>query len=111
MQLSTKDKLRTAVEVIAHCISEPLRGQNGSTVFVTGGGAYNSFLIERINELSKADLVIPESTTVEFKEAIIFAFLGLLRSLKRPNCSKDVTGARIDNIGGAIYSGYSNEAF
>jgi len=110
IHLSTEDKLRTSVEVIATCIAEALNGQKGSTVMVTGGGAYNAFLIERIREISKATLFIPESTIVEFKEAIIFAFLGLLRSLNKPNCFKDVTGAKADNIGGAIYSGNSNKA-
>ena len=48
-------------------------------------------------------VVIPDEATVDFKEAIIFAFLGLLRLRGECNCLADVTGAVRDNIGGAVY--------
>lgn len=74
-------------------------------MLVTGGGAYNHYLVELIRkELpEEVQLVIPESKIVEYKEALIFAFLGLLRVLNKPNCYRSVTGASKDNIGGAIY--------
>ena len=110
VKLSIEDKLRTALEVIADSIATSLE-RKGSKIMVTGGGVYNTFLIERIQDIGEVDLFIPDRTTVEFKEAIIFAYLGLLRALNKPNCAKDVTGAMTDNIGGAIYLGNSNEAY
>jgi len=106
--LSTQNKLSTVVEVIATAIANVLGKASGETIMITGGGAFNSYLIERIEALGKAKTHIPDKTIVEFKEAIIFAFLGLLRLRNESNCSSDVTGARMDNIGGAIYAGNSH---
>lgn len=75
-------------------------------VLVTGGGAYNSFLMELIAQNCKTSTpIIGEKTEVELKEAIIFAFLGALRISNETNCLKSVTGAKYDNIGGCIYLG------
>ncbi len=107
-QISTQDKLSTIVEIIASAIAIELGKVPGETVMITGGGAFNSFLIERIEALGNNKTHIPDKIIVEFKEAIIFAFLGLLRLLNESNCSGDVTGAIMDNIGGAIYAGNSH---
>lgn len=72
-------------------------------ILVTGGGALNLFLVERIAHYAQADLAIPDRLTVEFKEALIFAFLGVLRWRNEPNCLKSVTGARYDASGGGIF--------
>jgi anhydro-N-acetylmuramic acid kinase len=38
--------------------------------YLTGGGAYNDFLIERIQfHLPSIKIIIPENTILEFKEA------------------------------------------
>jgi anhydro-N-acetylmuramic acid kinase len=79
--------------------------KKSETMLVTGGGAYNTFLVERIKALCPAKIVIPDNKTVEFKEAVIFAFLGVLRMRGEINCLSSVTGARKDNIGGAVYLG------
>jgi anhydro-N-acetylmuramic acid kinase len=73
-------------------------------LFITGGGVYNDFLIERIKDLVNCEIVIPDKKTIEFKEALIFAFLGVLRIRGEINCLKSVTGARQDSSGGAIYN-------
>jgi anhydro-N-acetylmuramic acid kinase len=72
-------------------------------MLVTGGGAYNSFLISRIKENCKIIIDIPEKKIIDFKEALIFAFLGVLRINNQINCLNSVTGASNDNIGGAVY--------
>lgn len=104
-EIPIQHKLHTAVEVITlaigHCIPKNFTGD----MMVTGGGAFNSYLMERIGAHSIAKPFVPNKSTVEFKEAIIFAFLGLLRWRKEPNCAASVTGADRDNIGGAIYAG------
>lgn len=72
-------------------------------VLVTGGGAYNVYLIDLLKKTTKQNIVVPESALVDLKEAIIFAFLGVLRISGESNCLKSVTGAQRDNIGGAVY--------
>ena len=70
---------------------------------VTGGGAYNKFLIERMRALCPCDIVIPDNLIVEYKEALIFAFLGALYMADQPSCLRSVTGAPVDNIGGMLF--------
>jgi anhydro-N-acetylmuramic acid kinase len=103
---SIKDILRTVVQHIAIQISNVLFLCPGTTIFTTGGGAYNNLLIEAIEEqVSRHGIhvVVPETTIVNFKEAIIFGFLGALRINRMPNALKSVTGAIRDNSGGCIY--------
>ncbi|MCM5661774.1 anhydro-N-acetylmuramic acid kinase [Galbibacter mesophilus] len=99
--LQVVDILRTYVEhasiQIANVVSVP------SNVLVTGGGAYNSFLIKRIKALSKAIIVIPNKNIVEFKEAIIFGLLGVLRIREEVNCLSSITGATKDHSSGQVY--------
>lgn len=99
------DVLRTLTEHIALQISKQINSVPNNEVLTTGGGAYNKFLVERINNFTKVPLVIPEKSLIEFKEAIIFGFLGLLRFLNQANCLKSVTGSKYNNCGGAIYNG------
>ena len=101
--ISVYDKLRTIYELCAVKIGENLDQYNTQKVLVTGGGAHNSFLIDLLKKHTKSKVIIPDKQIVDYKEAIIFAFLGLLRWLKIPNCLASVTGAKHDNIGGAVY--------
>jgi anhydro-N-acetylmuramic acid kinase len=98
---SEPDKIRTVYEHIAFQIAKV----SGSTakMLVTGGGAHNSFLVERIVELSKAKVVIPDITIVNFKEALIFAFLGILKIRNEINCFSSVTGAVKDHSTGVVF--------
>ena len=75
------------------------------TLLITGGGAKNSYLIELLKSKSTENLTIeiPDEQIIDFKEAIIFAFLGLLRDLGKTNTLKSVTGAKQDTSGGLIY--------
>ncbi len=97
--------LRTFCEHIAIQIAKALNGQPNGELLVTGGGVYNTFLIETIKKYVYHQLIIPDKNTIEFKEALIFAFLGVLRVRNENNCLKSVTGAKYDNCGGAVYSG------
>jgi anhydro-N-acetylmuramic acid kinase len=72
-------------------------------VLVTGGGAFNTFLIEKIQSHTRSGLVIPDEQLVKFKEALIFAFLGLLRFRNEINCLASVTGAFRDSSSGVIH--------
>lgn len=103
--ISVEDKLRTFTESAAQEIVRAIKkyGSN-KTVLCTGGGAFNSFLIYRMVELAGDDVtfVIPEGDIINFKEAIVFAFLGVLRIRNEANSLKSVTGASHDSSGGVM---------
>ncbi|MBK7028893.1 MAG: anhydro-N-acetylmuramic acid kinase [Bacteroidales bacterium] len=101
--ISIEDLMRTLVEHIAIQISKSMSKELHGSMMISGGGAHNTFLVERICEHSPIPIVIPEKNVVDFKEALIFAFLGLLRILERPNSLSSVTGAKKNVSGGAIY--------
>ena len=101
-KFAIKDLLHTFCHHIAFQIAQHLES---GKIFITGGGAYNDFLIECFRKYfsSKIDIIIPDQQTIEFKEALIFAFLGVLRKEGKANCLASVTGAKKDSCGGAIY--------
>ncbi|HKK66663.1 MAG TPA: anhydro-N-acetylmuramic acid kinase, partial [Bacteroidales bacterium] len=86
---SLRNVIRTWYEHAAIQIAAQLQGN----VLVTGGGAKNAFLMQRIRNLSHADISIPEDTLVDYKEALIFAFMGVLRCREEINVLASVTGA------------------
>ena len=102
-KISVQDKLRTFTESTAEEIVEAFQlTKKPATVLCTGGGAFNSFLISTILDKGedKAALVLPDDEIVKFKEAIVFAFLGVLRKRNEVNSLKSVTGASLDSSGG-----------
>ena len=100
-RIGLEDLLRTYYE---HCAQQLARVTTpGRQILVTGGGAYNKFLLERMRELSGCRLTVPEAAIVEYKEALIFAFLGVLYMQDRPSCLQSATGAAKDNIGGMLF--------
>jgi anhydro-N-acetylmuramic acid kinase len=101
--ISLEDKLRTMCEHIAMQIAHNLNGLQ--TLLITGGGAKNKFLIDLIKEKTNTQIIIPTEQLIDFKEAIIFAFLGYLRVFESNNCLQSVTGAYKNSCGGAIYLG------
>lgn len=101
--LPASDLLRTFTEHIAVQIEQAMAALPHSSVLVSGGGAHNIFLIERIRERTKHQIAIPDPLLVDFKEALVFAFLGLLRWLGETNVYKSVTGAQSDSCSGTIH--------
>jgi anhydro-N-acetylmuramic acid kinase len=93
--------LRTFVEHIAVQISRVIFKNN--SVLITGGGAFNSFLMDRIDIISQTKVLLPKKEIVDYKEAVIFAFLGLLRIDNQVNCLSSVTGAQKDHSSGMIF--------
>lgn len=100
-QLEIKDVLRTFVEHSAVQIGKIIT--KNASVLITGGGAFNCFLIHRIEYFSSTKIHLPEKKLIEFKEALIFAFLGLLRSENKVNCLQSVTGARKNHSSGVVF--------
>ncbi len=93
--------LRTFIEHVAIQIGTVLR--DSSTVLVTGGGVFNSFLMQRIEYYSSKKIEIVSKELIEYKEALIFAFLGLLKNKNEINCLQSVTGASKDHSSGVIF--------
>ena len=93
------DLLHTLCEHIGIQIGSFL--ENESALF-TGGGTFNKYLISRISHYSKSKIFIPSDKIIKFKEALIFAFLGVLKERNEVNSLKSVTGAIKDNCGGEI---------
>ncbi len=98
--IQVKDILRTFTEHVAIQISKQITGQG--TVLFTGGGAYNDFLVQRIESHTTCTTCIPSKQLVEFKEALIFGLLGVLKLRGEINCLASVTGASKDHSSGVI---------
>lgn len=102
--LSTTDKMHTFIEHISQQIAKALPNPKGK-MLITGGGTYNTFLISRMQHyLPHLILEIPEAKTIEFKEALIFGLLGVLRLRNEVNVLASVTGAPYDHCSGIVYN-------
>ncbi len=98
-----ENNLRTVVEHIAFQIAQVLNRISASSVMITGGGAKNSFLVERIAHYFNGKIILPSAEVIDFKEAIIFAYLGALYLCGHSNTFASVTGASRDLIGGVLH--------
>ena len=104
------DRLRTAVQHIAEQVATTVRAfpqeKQDAKMLVTGGGAFNTFLVEQIRDLLKplnVQVVVPDHTVVKYKEALVMALIGALRWREEKNVLSTVTGASRDSIGGALW--------
>jgi len=104
----TEDLLYTLVQHNCEQIAFSLKRENpkkGSRVLVTGGGALNNFFIDTLKEKlgTTCAVVIPPKKFIEYKEALVFAFMGVLRQLGQTNIYSTVTGAKKDSCSGFVY--------
>lgn len=108
--LSLEDSMATTCEHIAMQIFKallPYQIKNRSQILVTGGGAWNAYLVRRIQyylDVLGIDVVIPGADTVNYKEALIMAFIAVLRLREEDNVLSSVTGAIRNSCGGALWS-------
>ncbi len=100
--LNTNDLLSTCVEHFSFQISNTFYRFNIKNCLVSGGGVFNKFLMSQIINKTKTKLIVPSKKIVMFKEAIIFAFLGLLRFRDEVNCLSEITGSSVDHSSGDI---------
>ena len=108
--LPTQDALRTYTEHIARQIARAVETQRKSQteMLVTGGGSFNSFLVDRIRfhlAASGITLRIPPAEVIQYKEALVMGLLGILRWREENTVLHSVTGASRDSIGGAVWMG------
>ncbi len=100
---SVQDCLRTVVEHIAGQIARAVP-RSATTMLTTGGGAHNTYLLQRLKDNWDGQVVVPDALTIDYKEALVFAFLGMLRLRGSENSLKSVTGASRNSCGGAVYT-------
>lgn len=104
---SMENKLHTAIHHICEQVAQQVKShtQQNSTLFVTGGGALNEYLVETLQEKLGAaiQVIVPEKKLIEFKEALVFALMGALRFENKINVLKSVTGSKRDSSSGVMY--------
>lgn len=80
--------------------------QETANVLVTGGGAFNKTLMELLRQKlkeNKMEIEEADSDTINFKEALIFGFLGLRCLLGEENIYSGITGSRSNSVSGSIH--------
>ena len=100
--ITNEDKLRTYIEHICYQIAVNIDGDHPQILF-TGGGVKNKFLMARLSKKMKRKFQLPEIEIIDFKEALIFAFLGILKVRNEINCLRSVTGAEKDHSSGVYF--------
>ncbi|KAA2224099.1 anhydro-N-acetylmuramic acid kinase [Chryseobacterium sediminis] len=96
------DALATFTEHTAQQIANVINKNNIKNILITGGGAYNSFLIEKIKSKTPTEVLIPKKEIIDYKEALIFAFMGVLKINNEVNVLSSATGSLYDHCSGVI---------
>ncbi len=107
-----EDQLATFTEHLAYQIGKSIKlkapsSLRNESMLVTGGGAYNDWLMEKIQEHSGIKLRKPANTLIQYKEAMTFAFMGVLRCNNTVNCFQRVTGAKESHVAGDLYGDFT----
>ena len=95
-------------EQIVAAVSRYPHGKENGSLLVTGGGAFNDFLILQLEQLLAqyhVTMVVPDETVIKYKEALIMALIGTLRWREEVNVLSSVIGATKDSVGGALWLG------
>jgi anhydro-N-acetylmuramic acid kinase len=111
--ISNADKLRTYVEhiviQIGYAVQKlPLNDRINNKLLVTGGGAFNTFVVQRLLQTLQPlgiEVIVPDAMLINYKEALVMALIGVLRWREEYNVIDTVTGARRSSIGGAVWIG------
>ena len=101
-QLETTSILRTVVAHISNQIAKEINKKEKASVLVSGGGTYNTFLMNEIRKITPNKIIIPSNEIIEYKEALIFGFLGVLKYRNEINVLASVTGAKTNHSSGKI---------
>jgi anhydro-N-acetylmuramic acid kinase len=96
------DALATITEHAAHQISEVINNNQLTNNLVTGGGTYNDYLIEKIRNKTQAEIIIPEKEIIDYKEALIFALMGVLKLNNEINVLASATGSPYNHSSGIL---------
>lgn len=103
-KLHPQDWLATAG---THMVTQVYQGaKKFDRILMTGGGVYNGFILDRLDELAPGKFTVPEPQLIEYKEALIFGLLGVLRYREEVNTLASVTGASRNHSAGDIWMPY-----
>ena len=94
--------IATFTEHIAEQIAKVFNDNQLKTVLVTGGGTFNTYLLEKIRGKSQTELIVPDENIINFKEALIFAFMGVLRLRNEVNVLCSATGSSENHCSGIL---------
>jgi len=110
----TTDLLRTVVQHIAEQVAAVVarfpHGKEDAKMLVTGGGAFNNFLVSALQEQLQGhsiNAIVPYEQVAKFKEALVMALIGALRWREETNVLAEATGAERDSISGALWMGHA----
>ncbi|MCJ7935126.1 MAG: anhydro-N-acetylmuramic acid kinase [Chryseobacterium sp.] len=96
------DSLATMTEHIAQQISKAINEHHSKNILFTGGGTYNTFLIDKIKSKTASEIIIPKKEIIDYKEALIFAFMGVLKMNSEINVLSSATGSTSDHCSGVM---------
>lgn len=99
---STENLIATFTEHVADQLAKTLALYNIKKALFTGGGVYNSFLIKQLKAKTKTEIIIPTKEIIDYKEALIFAFMGVLRMNNEINVLSSATGSRYNHCSGLL---------
>ncbi len=107
-EASNSDLLHTSIHHICEQVVTQIKlhaKAKENVLFVTGGGALNTFMMEVLQEKlgNAASMVLTPPTLIEFKEALVFALMGVLRLEEKNNVLSSVTGASRDSSSGVVF--------
>jgi len=109
---SLEDRMKTLVDHIGQQIGENIEqlAEDSSTarVYVTGGGAFNPTLVDHLRTHTDAEIIVPDAQVIEYKEALIFGLLAVLRVQNKTNILKSYTGAENDSVSGELAGNFSH---
>jgi anhydro-N-acetylmuramic acid kinase len=100
--LNPKDWLATAARHMVDQIHTS--ATKFDRILLTGGGAFNGFILELHDEAAPLKFFVPNKALINYKEALIFGLLGVLRYRGEVNCLASVTGAIRDHSSGVIWN-------
>jgi len=100
-ELNSEEIIATCTQHFAHQIAKAISSHK--RVLFTGGGAFNNYLMEQISKATDAELILPDPDIINYKEALIFGFLGVLKDRGEINNLASVTGASRNHCSGKIY--------
>ena len=103
-EYSNEDLLATLAEHISIQIGKVFNYYGIKTVLVSGGGVFNQFLMGKIKTKTSSDVVVLDDLISEFKEALVFAFLGVLKVRNEINVLSSVTGAKKNHSAGTVFT-------
>lgn len=105
---SIENQLHTIIVHNCNQIAKAIKAEKpkkGSRVLVTGGGALNQFFMATLQKAlgNSCHVHLPPTKFIEYKEALVFAFMAVLKVRRQTNVLASVTGAKRDSCSGVVY--------